>query len=142
VFDKLLQKVLQLTNKGKSPQTGRRRKMIKEVILEKELTPAEKARRTRAQKKADAAYEEMVAPAYTKWVEALDRNCPIRDAYIAKLEAKRDAAIAEINRQFEEDYAIQMAQYNHMMKPTQDVLDEARANAWTMHKDAIMGRNY
>ena len=116
--------------------------MIKEVILEKELTPAEKARRTRAQKKADAAYEEMVAPAYTKWVEALDRFCPIRDAYIAKLEAKRDEAIAEINRQFEEDYAIQMAQYNHMMKPTQDVLDEARANAWTMHKDAIMGRNY
>ena len=108
----------------------------------KELTPAEKARRTRAQKKADAAYEEMVAPAYTKWVEALDRFCPIRDAYIAKLEAKRDEAIAEINRQFEEDYAIQMAQYNHMMKPTQDVLDEARANAWAMHKNAIMGKDY
>jgi hypothetical protein len=104
------------------------------------LTPAQKAARTRAMNKANAAYEEMVAPAYTKWVEALDRFCPIRDAYIAKLEAKRDEAIAEINRQFEEDYAIQMAQYNHMMKPTQDALDEARKNAWEIHKDGIMGK--
>jgi len=105
-----------------------------------QLTPAEKARRTRAANKANAAYEEMVAPAYAKWLEALDRFSPIRDAYIAKLEAKRDEAIAEINRQFEEDYALQMAQYNHMMKPTQDVLDEARANAWAIHKDTIMGK--
>jgi hypothetical protein len=104
------------------------------------LTPAQKAARTRAMNKANAAYEEMIAPAYSKWVEALDRNAPIRDGYIAKLEAKRDAAIAEINRQFEEDYAIQMAQFNHMMKPTQDVLDEARKNAWEIHKDGIMGK--
>jgi hypothetical protein len=113
--------------------------MIREVELQN-LTPAQKAARTRAANKANAAYEEMVAPAYTKWLEALDRFSPIRDAYIAKLEAKRDEAIAEINRQFEEDYAIQMAQYNHMMKPTQDVLDEARANAWAIHKDTIMGK--
>lgn len=104
-----------------------------------DLTPAQKAQRTRAKNKAKAAYEEMIAPAYSKWVEALDRNAPIRDGYIAKLETKRDAAIAEINRQFEEDYAIQMTQFNHMMKPTQDALDEARNNAWEIHKDGIMG---
>ena len=104
----------------------------------KELTPAQKAACTRASKKADAAYEEMIAPAYSKWVEALDRFSPIRDAYIAKLQAKRDEAIAEINRQYEEDYAIQMAQYNHMMKPTDDALDTARKNAWAIYKDEIM----
>jgi hypothetical protein len=107
----------------------------------KELTPAQKSQRTRAMKKAHAAYEEMIAPEYTAWVEALDRFSPIRDAYIAKLQAKRDAAIAEINRQYEEDYAIQMAQYDHMMKPTDDALEIARNKAWEIHKDAIMGRN-
>jgi hypothetical protein len=124
---------------GQKPPNRKKAKMIKEVELQN-LTPAQKAARTRAANKANVAYDEMVAPAYAKWLEALDRFSPIRDAYIAKLEAKRDEAIAEINRQFEEDYAIQMAQYNHMMKPTQDVLDEARANAWAIHKDTIMGK--
>jgi hypothetical protein len=106
-----------------------------------DLTPAQKAQRTRSMKKAHAAYEEMIAPEYKAWIEALDRFSPIRDAYIAKLQAKRDAAIVEINRQYEEDYAIQMAQYNHMMKPTDDALEIARSNAWEIHKDAIMGKN-
>ena len=105
-----------------------------------QLTSAQKAARTRSMKKADAAYEEMIAPEYTKWVEALDRNVPIRDAYIAKLEAKRDEAIAEINRQYEEDYAIQMAQFNHMMKPTDDALELARKNAWAIYGLAIVGK--
>jgi hypothetical protein len=105
----------------------------------KELTPAQKAQRTRSQNKANAAYEEMIAPAYTKWLDALDRNAPIRDAYIEKLQAKRDAAIAEIERQYEEDYAIQMAQFNHMMKPTDDVLELARKNAWAIWGKAIIG---
>jgi len=47
-----------------------------------DLTPAQKAARTRAMKKADQAYEEMIAPEYTQWVEALDRLCPPRDAVI------------------------------------------------------------
>ena len=105
-----------------------------------QLTPSQKAALTRSANKANIAYDEMVAPEYTKWVNALDRFCPIRDAYIAKLQAKRDEAIAEINRQYEEDYAIQMAQFNHMMKPTQDALDEARANAWAIYGPAIVGK--
>jgi hypothetical protein len=105
----------------------------------KELTPAQKAQRTRSANKANAAYEEMVASAYVKWLDALDRNAPIRDAYIDKLQAKRDAAIAEINRQYEEDYAIQMAQFNHMMKPTNDALALARKNAWAIWGQAIIG---
>lgn len=105
-----------------------------------QLTPAQKAALTRSANKANIAYDEMIAPEYTKWVKALDRFCPIRDAYIAKLQAKRDEAIAEINRQYEEDYAIQMAQYNHMMKPTQDALDEARKNAWAIYGPAIVGK--
>lgn len=74
--------------------------------------------------------DETVAPQQKQWEQALDRNCPIRDRYIAKLQAERDAAIAEINRKYEEDYAIQMAQFEHMMKPTQDAYDAARAAAW------------
>jgi esterase/lipase len=104
------------------------------------LTSAQKSARTRSMKKANVAYEEMIAPEYTKWVEALDQFAPIRDAYIAKLEAKRDEAIAEINRQYEEDYAIQMAQFNHMMKPTDDALELARENAWVIYGSAIVGK--
>jgi len=104
------------------------------------LTSAQKAARTRSMNKASAAYEEMIAPEYTKWVEALDQYAPIRDTYIAKLEAKRDAAIAEINRQYEEDYAIQMAQFNHMMKSTDDALELARENAWAIYGPAIVGK--
>ena len=84
--------------------------------------------------------DQSVEPQYKEWEAALDRFCPIRDAYIAKLQEKRDAAIAKINRQYEEDYAIQMAQFKHMMKPTQDDLDEARAKAWAIYGPAIVGK--
>jgi hypothetical protein len=98
-----------------------------------ELTPAQKAQRTRTHKKAYAIMDKSVEPQYKEWEAALDRFCPIRDAYIAKLQEKRDAAIAEINRQYEEDYAIQMAQFDHMMKPTQDAYDNARKEAWAIY---------
>ena len=104
-----------------------------------DLTPAQKAQRTRAMNKANAAYEEMVAPTYKQWVEALDRFCPPRDAVIDGLEAKRDAAIALITAEFQKEYDAVMESFNNLMKPTQDALDEARDNAWEIHKDGIMG---
>ena len=105
-----------------------------------ELTPAQKAARTRSQRKANAAYEEMVAPTYTKWVEALDRFCPARDAVIAELDAKRDAAIAKIQAEHEKEYNAVMEAFIKDMKPTQDALDAVRHSAWEIHKDGIMGR--
>jgi hypothetical protein len=105
-----------------------------------DLTPAQKAQRTRSMKKANAAYEEMIAPAYQQWVEALDRFVPPRDAVIDGLETKRDAAIALITAEFQKEYDAVMESYNNLMKPTQDVLDEARNNAWEIHKDGIMGK--
>lgn len=98
-----------------------------------DLTPAQKAKRTRLHKKAYAIMDQTVAPQYKEWEAALERNCPIRDRYIAKLQAERDAAIAEINRKYEEDYAIQMAQFEHMMKPTQEAYDKAREEAWAVY---------
>lgn len=106
-----------------------------------DLTPAQKAQRTRSMKKANAAYEEMVAPTYTQWVEALDRFCPPRDAVIDALETKRDAAIAAIQAEYKKEYDAVMQSFDNLMKPTQDALDKARDNAWEIHKDGIMGRN-
>jgi hypothetical protein len=106
------------------------------------FTPAEKANRTRSMKKADAAYEAMIEPTYTKWVEALNSFCPARDAVIAELDAKRDAAIAKIEAEHEKEYNAVMEAFIKDMKPTQDALDEARNSAWEIYKDGIMGRNY
>jgi hypothetical protein len=52
-------------------------------------------------------------------------NCPIRDILLKK------SVILQINRQYEEDYA--MAQFEHMMKPTQDAYDNARKKAWAVY---------
>jgi hypothetical protein len=114
--------------------------MIREVVLEN-LTPAEKAKRTRLHKKAYAVMVQSVEPQYKEWEKALDRNCPIRDRYIAKLKAERDAAIAEINRKYQEDYEIQMAQFHHMMKPAQDAYDKAREEAWVVYHETMKEGN-
>ncbi len=103
------------------------------------LTASQKAKRTRLHKKAYAIMDQSVAPQYKEWEAALNRNCPIRDRYIAKLQSERDAAIAEINRKYEEDYAIQIAQFEHMMKPTQDAYDKAREEAWAVYSTTMRG---
>ena len=107
----------------------------------KVLTPAEKRRWTRAFNKAYAIMDQTVEPQYKEWVAALDRNCPIRDRYIAKLQSERDKAIAEINRKYEEDYAIQMAQFEHMMNPAQDAYDKAREEAMIVFQATMKAGN-
>jgi len=106
-----------------------------------DLTPAQKAKRTRAHKKAYAIMDQAVEPQYKKWEAALNRFAPIRDRYIDQLQAERDAAIAEINRKYEEQYAIQMAQFEHMMKPTQDAYDKARKEAWAVYTATMKEAN-
>lgn len=106
-----------------------------------DLTPAQKAQRTRLIRKANSAYEEMIAPEYTQWVEALDRFCPSRDAVIDSLQIKRDAAIALIEAEYEKEYNAVMESFNNLMKPTQDALDKARDNAWEIYKDQIVPGN-
>lgn len=98
-----------------------------------ELTSAQKAQRTRAHKKAYAIMDQSVEPQQKAWEAALEIFCPIRDAQIAELQAKRDAAIAEINRQYEEDYAVEMAKFEQLMKPTHDAYDKARKEAWAVY---------
>ena len=105
------------------------------------LTPAEKAKRTRLHKKAYAIMDQTVAPQYKEWEAALNRFAPIRDRYIDQLQAERDAAIAEINRKYEEQYAIQMAQFEHMMKPTQEAYDKAREEAWAIYSVTMKEAN-
>jgi hypothetical protein len=105
------------------------------------LTPAQKAKRTRLHKKAYAVMDQAVAPQFKEWEAALNRNCPIRDRYIAKLKAERDAAIAEINRKYQEDYEIQIAQFEHMMKPTQDAYEKAREEAWVVYHETMKAGN-
>jgi predicted P-loop ATPase/GTPase len=106
-----------------------------------DLTPAQKAARTRLAKKAEQAYEEMIAPEYTQWVEALDRLCPPRDAVIEALQKSRDEAIAKIEADYQKGYDAVMESYNNLMKPTQDALDQARDKAWEMHKNAMLRKN-
>jgi len=109
--------------------------------MAQDLTPAQKAKRTRLHKKAYAVMVQSVEPQYTEWEKALDRYCPIRDRYIAKLQTERDAAIAEINRKYEEDYAIQMAQFEHMMKPTQEAYNKASEEAWAVYSATMNAGN-
>jgi len=103
------------------------------------LTPAEKAARTRRTNKAWIAKDEMVAPEYTAWVKALDRFCPPRDSVIDALEKKRDEAIAKIQAEFEQEYNTVMESFNNLMKPTSDALDQARSKAWEIWKDDCLG---
>ena len=110
-------------------------------MLLENLTPAEKAKRTRLHKKAYAVMVQSVDPQYKEWEKALDLNCQIRDRYIAKLRAERDAAIAEINRKYQESYEIQMDQFDHMMKPTQDAYDKAREEAWVVYYETMKEAN-
>lgn len=98
-----------------------------------ELTKAQKAADTRAFNKAYAQYEMVMETANAKYEAELDRFCPIRDAYIAKLEAKRDAAIAKANAEYEEQYEIQMAQYEHIMKPAKEAHCKAQDEAWAKY---------
>ena len=106
-------------------------------MLNMDMTPAQKAARTRLHNKAYAILDQTVEPQYKKWEAELNRFAPIRDRYIAKLEAERDAAIAEINRKFEEDRAIQQAQFEHMMKPAQEAYDKVREEAWVVYRETM-----
>ena len=110
-------------------------------MLLENLTPAEKAKRTRLHNKAYAIMDQTVEPQYKKWEAELNRFVPIRDQYIAKLQAERDAAIAEINRKYEEGYAIQMAQFEHMMKPAQEAYDKVREQAWAVYRETMKDAN-
>jgi hypothetical protein len=98
-----------------------------------EFTKTQKTTNTRAFNKAYAEFEAAMVAHDKEFEKALDRNCPIRDRYIAKLKAERDAAIAKANAEYEEQYAIQMAQYEYMMKPAQDANDKARNEAWAKY---------
>jgi len=104
-----------------------------------ELTPAQKAARTRRSNKADAAYNAMYAFEYSQWVEALDKFCPPRDSVIDALEKKRDEAIAKIQAQFKEEYDAVMESFNNLMKPTSDALNQKRDKAWEIYKNEILG---
>lgn len=104
-----------------------------------ELTPAQKAARTRRMTKAVIAKDEMIAPEYNAWVAALDSFCPPRDSVIDALEQKRDEAIAKIQAQFKEEYDSVMESFNNLMKPTSDALEQARNKAWEIYKDEILG---
>lgn len=104
-----------------------------------DLTPAEKAARTRRMNKAMIAKDEMIAPEYNAWVKALDRFCPPRDSVIDALEQKRAEAIAKIEAEFKIEREAVMESFNNLMKPTSDALDQARDKAWEIYKDEILG---
>ena len=92
--------------------------------------------------KANADYDAMVAPKYAKWVEALDRFCPPRNAIIDGLEQKRAEAIAMIEAEYQKEYDAVMESFNNLMKPTQDALDQIRDKSWEIYGDSIMGKNF
>lgn len=103
-----------------------------------ELTKTQKAADTRAFNKAYEQYEKVMETANAKYEAELDRFCPIRDAYIAKLEAKRDAVIAKANAEYEEQYAIQMAQFEHMIKPAKEAHCKAQDEAWAKYVTPVI----
>ena len=119
---------------------GTQQKEGKKMNTETNLTPAEKAARTRRINKAWIAKDEMVASEYNAWVKALDSFCPPRDSVIDALEKKRDEAIAKIQAEFEQEYNAVMESFNNLMKPTNDALDQARAKAWEIWGNDCLGK--
>lgn len=102
-----------------------------------ELTPAQKAKLTRAEKKADAIKEAKCQPTYNAWAEALNKFVPGRDNDIDKIEQDYAARIKQLEDERDSKIADRMAQFNLDMQPTQIAKDTVWQVAWKEYAATI-----
>ena len=99
-----------------------------------DLTPAQKAARTRFYNKAWAKVDAATEEADKEYGDLVDSLCPERDAIMDKIEAERDAAIAEITKKYEIQLDAVRDQYNKIFDPVSDKRSEQFSVAYEICK--------
>ena len=104
-------------------------------MLDMDMTPAQKAARTRAIKKAWAKFDEQMKPlddAYYAFAETL---YPERNRIIDEAEAQRDLIIAEANAKCQEIWDEQMAKFDKAMETLETERTTKRHEAFAILKE-------
>ena len=101
------------------------------------LTPAQKAARTRFDNKAWAKIDAATEQADKEYSQLVDSLCPERDAIIDKIEAERDALIAEITQKYQIQIDAVMDQYNKIFDPVNDKRTEQFSAAYEIYKQEV-----
>ncbi len=102
-----------------------------------DLTPAQKAARTRFHNKAWAKIDAATEQADKEYTRLIDSLCPKRDAIIDKIEAERDAAIAEITKKYEIQLDAVRDEYNKIWDPVNDKRNEQFSAAYAIYKQEM-----
>ena len=85
-------------------------------MLDMDMTPAQKAARTRAINKAWAEYDEFCNPSKDAYYSFAQTLYPERDRIIDEAEAERDRVIAEANAKCQAIWDAEMAKFDKAME--------------------------
>jgi hypothetical protein len=88
------------------------------------LTPALKAKITRADNKLQAQKDLADKPYLEDYRQVIDENAPRRDEIIAKARAKRDALIAEAEAEFQASRTEAQKEFEVYVKPISDLYNQ------------------
>lgn len=99
-----------------------------------DLTPAQKAARTRFDNKAWAKIEKATEEADKEYSQLINLYCPERDVIIDKIEAERDALIREITQKYQVQIDAVMDQYNKIFDPVSDKKTQQFSAAYEIYK--------
>ena len=105
--------------------------------LATDLTPAQKAARTKFANKAWAKVDAATEQASKEYGNLVDSLCPERDAIIDKIEAERDAAIAEITKKYELQLDAVRDQYSKIFDPVNDKRSEQFVVAYKIYQEEM-----
>jgi hypothetical protein len=99
-----------------------------------DLTPAQKAARTRFDNKAWARIDAATEEAEKEYGDLIDSLCPERDAIMDKIEAERDAAIVVITKKYEVQLDAVRDQYNKIFDPVTEKKNQQFSAAYAIYK--------
>jgi hypothetical protein len=86
-------------------------------MLDQDMTPAQKAARTRAMNKIWAEYEMRIQPSNDAFYAFAETLYPERDRIIDEAEAERDRVIAEAEAKCQAIRDLAMAKFEKIMEP-------------------------
>jgi hypothetical protein len=102
-----------------------------------DLTPAQKAQRTRFDNKAWAKIDKATEQADKEFSQLVDALCPERNAIINKIEAERDALIAEITQKYNIQIDAVMDKYNQIFDPVSAKRHEQFVVAYAIYQQEM-----